>query len=1359
MGKSYFNFAKANNKILLSVLASLMFYYSSAQVVCSPQVLQSGAIVNHSWSLTPDGLIFGGGPFPRTTSFTFCKAPTSTTLNLTAFAIPSGHTVAWFRDDTPGNISAWPVLPPTFLGTGSTLNVPVPAPGSGSMIFAFYYNNSTNCVNPSSDPPNGITHKYFQGYLLTNRGDTTPVLNNDVNNGDLNFCLGESINVANTNGTGNASYITFWDGPANSGGTQLSATSSGSCGGCTEASYSPSSPGTYYIYGSQFTNCPSDPPVIVTVHDTPRLIYQQVTSVTPVCEGGNITATAYEWGTTNPVVLGPNEEIHWINGGSYPGFGGTTGSNCISPGTVLSTGTSGTYTFPAGSISKIRARLYNTLTGCYEGGCGGQTNLNSTTISPYAWIQTIPSPICVGTSVTFGASQNNGTNGWVAEYNWDFGTNATPQTLQLDGNPQASVVFNTSGSQNVSLTVRYKIWNGSSYTYCDGTFGAGTENISVSVGQGANAGIDGNLTICPGTTPTTTELLNALTGEDSGGTFTNVGDIYTYTVNGSGACSGQSDTSTVTVSYSTAPEAGNNGTLSLCAGATPTITQLLDALTGEDSGGTFTNSGNVYTYTVGGSSCLDTSTVTVNYSPASNAGTNGTLLLCIGQTPTTAQLRGALTGEDSGGTFTNSGNIYTYTVGSGPCSDTSTVTVSYAPLPNAGTNGALTVCAGQTPTNAQLLGALTGEDSGGTFTNSGNIYTYTVTSLCSAATDTSTVTVTTVYNTDPLPNAGTNGTLALCQGEIPSEAQLLGALSGEDSGGSWTNVGNVYTYTVAGSGACSGGSDSATVTVNYTNTPNAGTGGTLTLCSGDTVSNALLFGTLTGEDTGGIWTNVGNVYTYTVTGSGACSGYSDTAIVTVVYTTGANAGTDGVITLCRGLEEVTENQLYNAITGEDLGGEWSSYKDKKGNIIYVYTVKVSCGNLSYTDSSEVIVNYTNNPNAGTDGTLILCQEEELTESLLFDAITGEDTGGKWDKTGKDRDGNIIFTYYVSCGKKTDTSTVTVTFAKNPEAFKVTGGGAYCTGDSGVVVGLLETQTGVRYQLQRNGSNVGSPITGTGSAISFGNQTVVGTYTVEATVVGASCTTIMLGETSIRVVPNPAVYSVTGGGTYCSGGSGVTVGLSDSQTGVIYQLRRNGSNIGSALEGTDNAISFGNQTLAGTYTVVATSKDISCTSNMSGSRTVAINSSDLPNAGTDGTLTLCAGETPTIAQLLGALTGEDSGGTFSNSGNVYTYTVSGTGVCSSEIDTSTVTVTVNALPTAYTVSGGGAYCSGGTGVTVTLSDSQIGVRYQLRRNGSNVGSLVNGTNNAISFGNQTAAGTYTVIATRTSTSCTRVMSGS
>ncbi|MBW4362659.1 hypothetical protein, partial [Flavobacterium taihuense] len=70
------------------------------------------------------------------------------------------------------------------------------------------------------------------------------------------------------------------------------------------------------------------------------------------------------------------------------------------------------------------------------------------------------------------------------------------------------------------------------------------------------------------------------------------------------------------------------------------------------------------------------------------------------------------------------------------------------------------------------------------------------------------------------------------------------------------------------------------------------------------------------------------------------------------------------------------------------------------------------------------------------------------------------------------------------------------------------------------------------------------------------------------------------------------------------------------------------------------------------------------------------------------------------------------------------------------------------PTAYTVTGGGAYCSGGTGSAVGLSNSDTGVTYQLKNGATDVGSPVSGTGTAISFGNQTAAATYTVLATRT-----------
>ncbi len=104
--------------------------------------------------------------------------------------------------------------------------------------------------------------------------------------------------------------------------------------------------------------------------------------------------------------------------------------------------------------------------------------------------------------------------------------------------------------------------------------------------------------------------------------------------------------------------------------------------------------------------------------------------------------------------------------------------------------------------------------------------------------------------------------------------------------------------------------------------------------------------------------------------------------------------------------------------------------------------------------------------------------------------------------------------------------------------------------------------------------------------------------------------------------------------------------------------------------------------------------------------------------------------------------------------IYTVTVTGTNTCTTSAN---ITVTVN-NPTAYAVTGGGAYCAGGTGVVVGLANSQSDATYQLVLNGTtNVGAPVNGTGTAISFGAQTVAGTYTVVATRLT--CTSNMTGS
>ena len=88
-----------------------------------------------------------------------------------------------------------------------------------------------------------------------------------------------------------------------------------------------------------------------------------------------------------------------------------------------------------------------------------------------------------------------------------------------------------------------------------------------------------------------------------------------------------------------------------------------------------------------------------------------------------------------------------------------------------------------------------------------------------------------------------------------------------------------------------------------------------------------------------------------------------------------------------------------------------------------------------------------------------------------------------------------------------------------------------------------------------------------------------------------------------------------------------------------------------------------------------------------------------------------------------------------------------------------TATVNALPTAYTVTGGGSFCPGGSGVSVGLASSSIGVNYQLYVGSTPVGSAVAGTSGAISFGLQTTLGTYTVVPTNGTTGCIATMTGS
>ncbi len=61
-----------------------------------------------------------------------------------------------------------------------------------------------------------------------------------------------------------------------------------------------------------------------------------------------------------------------------------------------------------------------------------------------------------------------------------------------------------------------------------------------------------------------------------------------------------------------------------------------------------------------------------------------------------------------------------------------------------------------------------------------------------------------LITTNALPNAGIDGTITVCSGTIPTETELFEHLGGTpDDGGTWTNEGLVYTYTVRANSPCS----------------------------------------------------------------------------------------------------------------------------------------------------------------------------------------------------------------------------------------------------------------------------------------------------------------------------------------------------------------------------------------------------------------------------------------------------------------------------------------------------------------------------------------------------------------------------
>lgn len=550
---------------------------------------------------------------------------------------------------------------------------------------------------------------------------------------------------------------------------------------------------------------------------------------------------------------------------------------------------------------------------------------------PTATISVSPTALCAGSTANIFFS---GTPG--ATINYSINSGAT-QTTVLSAAGTAVVNVALSGSATVTLLT--VINQGS--PACEAVINT---SVDVLVTPPPVAGNDvTNLVLCANSLPTD---LFALLGPDAqaGGTWSpalssgnffnslvDVAGTYVYTVAGQGPC--PDDTASVTVSIVAPPNAGSDALLSTCSNSD--ITDLFVAL------GPAAQPGGVW-------------------SPALASGT------------------GLFNPEiDPAG-------IYTYTVaGANPCgSDSATVTVSVTPGPDAGQNGALTLCVNSA--SQDLFNFLGGTpETGGVWSPAlasgtgvfnpavdvAGVYTYTFFGSQPCDNDTATVTVT----VNPIPDAGTDGTAFFCSNFSP--ADLITFLGGTpQTGGTWfpalasgTGVFNpavdapgVYTYSVGGTFCAL---DTATVTVTVVQSPNAGGPGlTLQVCN--TATSLNLENGLNGQQGVGIWTDnsatgalTGSIfnpsqagvgtYTFTYTVSGGTSPCTtDTAVVTVIVQPQPDAGTfSGVQQVCTSAGTF---DLSGLLSGEQSGGVWTIGSNPVDQLLNVVSLLPGSYDLTYT---------------------------------------------------------------------------------------------------------------------------------------------------------------------------------------------------------------------------------------------------------------------------------------------------------------------------------------------------------------------------------------------------------------------------
>jgi hypothetical protein len=229
----------------------------------------------------------------------------------------------------------------------------------------------------------------------------------------------------------------------------------------------------------------------------------------------------------------------------------------------------------------------------------------------------------------------------------------------------------------------------------------------------------------------------------------------------------------------------------------------------------------------------------------------------------------------------------------------------------------------------------------------------------------------------------------------------------------------------------------------------------------------------------------------------------------------------------------------------------------------------------------------------------------------------------------------------SCGAGPASPVLNVVSTHQPLVYSLFSGGGYCAGQPGYEIKLEDSETGVNYQLYKDGFASGSLVPGTGNMLSFGPQTV-GTYTVTA--VNGICTDDMQGASTNYVIDPPATATQpTGPASTCNNSpSTFTASLPANGYTLLWSL--NPSTAGTIAQPTlTTAVVTWTPGFSGPVAVTVQGQNECGEGQASAAHTITVNA--IPTPVTSGNTSVCKTQEITYS-------------TIANSGSTYVWAVTG-----------------------------------------------------------------------------------------------------